>query len=266
MRSSHSHAGFTLIEMTLVLAIIGFTAGGVIIGQSMIRTSQAATLGRDLLQYASANNQFVARYKGFPGDIPNASSYWGAADGSTGSTAACSTTSSLNVKTTCNGNGDRMIDHAYGAREEIYRAWQHMANAGLITGNFTGICGTGCSASVRADVIGTNTPQSRVAANVGYAFSYRSGPLSGDADFFDGNYQFNTIGLISSGAARAMLPNEASDFDKKYDDGMPATGKIFAYKSNSASMTNCTNGTTITAGYAVDGTTRTCNPVMALQN
>ena len=65
-------AGFTLIELSVVLVIIGLIVGGVLVGQDLIR---AATLQAQITQiqkFNTAANTFRLKFNALPGDVANA--------------------------------------------------------------------------------------------------------------------------------------------------------------------------------------------------
>ena len=67
--TSYSQQGFTLIELSIVLVIIGLIVGGVLVGRDMI---QAATIRAQVAQiekYNAAVNTFRLKYNGLPGDM-----------------------------------------------------------------------------------------------------------------------------------------------------------------------------------------------------
>ena len=43
--------GFTLIELSIVLVIIGLVIGGIMVGRSMIRSSKIKSIGTDLERF-----------------------------------------------------------------------------------------------------------------------------------------------------------------------------------------------------------------------
>ena len=78
--------------------------------------------------------------------------------GGTGSDATCQNIPAPRGSTaTCNGNGNRYLTSTTGvATAEMARFWQHLANAGLISGTYTGVYGT---------TIGTHVPGSAFATS-----------------------------------------------------------------------------------------------------
>lgn len=97
--------GFSLVELSIVLVILGLLVGGVLGGQALIRASELRSVmaGRDTL--VSAITIFKNKYNSFPGDLTNATAIWGAAHATP---ATCITTVGSGTQT-CNGNGDGKI-------------------------------------------------------------------------------------------------------------------------------------------------------------
>tara|TARA_R110001599_G_scaffold64023_3_gene178577 strand:+ start:152805 stop:153416 length:612 start_codon:yes stop_codon:yes gene_type:complete len=60
--------GFTLVEMAIVLVIIGLLLGGVLQGQSLIRSMRVKDLVATAKDLTIASQQFKDRYRYLPGD------------------------------------------------------------------------------------------------------------------------------------------------------------------------------------------------------
>jgi prepilin-type N-terminal cleavage/methylation domain-containing protein len=104
-------AGFTLVEIAIVLVIIGLLLGGVLKGQSLIDNAKIKNIIQQATSLQAAVNAYQDRFRALPGDDALATTH---VPGATG-----------------NGNGDGQI-------AEYQLAPQHLALAGLITGSFNG--------------------------------------------------------------------------------------------------------------------------------
>jgi prepilin-type N-terminal cleavage/methylation domain-containing protein len=71
-------AGFTLVELSIVIVIIGLIVAGVVGGQRLIKNAKVLSQVSDLKKYDVAFNAFVLQYDNVPGDLRAASSYWAA--------------------------------------------------------------------------------------------------------------------------------------------------------------------------------------------
>ena len=71
--------GFTLIEISIVLIIIGLLLGGVLKGQEMINDAKIRNIEQDMAGIAAAIHTYQDRYKALPGDDKRAAGRWAAA-------------------------------------------------------------------------------------------------------------------------------------------------------------------------------------------
>ena len=62
--------GFTLVEMGMVLAIIGFILAGILGGQSLIRSAKVGDVVAIVEDMRAASTLFKQRYNYLPGDFP----------------------------------------------------------------------------------------------------------------------------------------------------------------------------------------------------
>jgi len=67
---NHKSNGFTLVELSIVLIIIGLLVGGILVGQSLIQSAKINRLVSDLRQCEIAVTQFYGKFKRYPGDAP----------------------------------------------------------------------------------------------------------------------------------------------------------------------------------------------------
>ena len=248
--------GFTLVELSIVLVILGLLAGGVLTGQSLIRAAELRSISTDLNRYNSAVDNFRTRYVGLPGDITNAVNYWGA-DTASSCTEAPAAGDRVLKTATCNGNGNGVMGDNTFKANELFRAWQQLANAGLIEGNYTGVAG---ALSSRHAVIGANAPGSRI-NNAGFCFM--------EADYTSAHPQrfvnASSKNLIEFGGPSdvaggyefyytVIKPTEAWNIDVKMDDGKPGIGRLMTWKGSCATTTDPN-----TAEYALTDSSIACN-------
>ena len=154
---------FSLLELSIVLVIIGLIAGGIVAGASMIRAAELRAVISEETKFKIALHTFRDKYFAIPGDMKNATRFWGAepAANCPGDDTTPSTSSA-----TCDGDGSGTIEwgHEAGAISgEAHRFWQHLANAELVSGSFTGVhsAGTGCGGHCEVQ-LGLNAPESKI--------------------------------------------------------------------------------------------------------
>lgn len=219
---SKARSGFTLVELSVVLIVIGIIAGGVLVGRDMIRNTQIKNLAEEKNRYITALTQFQERFGALPGDFTKATEVWGQA-------AACSTPST--GRETCNGNGDGWIGSNYASARpedtERFRLWQHLSNAQLVEGKYNGT---------------DSLPTASIGGKWGIRYIGNTASVPGtqltatQSRYFQGDYghvlsvakdpHFVDSGITVSGY---LTPLELSVIDEKYDDAKPASGKIVAY-------------------------------------
>ena len=249
--------GFSLVELSIVLVILGLLVGGVLAGKSLIRAAELRTVTTEYNRHYTGVQSFRDRYFALPGDMTNATAFWGIAGG-TGNDGTCRSTYYTGI-TTCNGNGDGTLANSTGSYES-YRFWQHLANAGLIEGSYSG-GGAGLY------VGGTDVPISKHSAGAIWVTNYTACPITGNTARFDGNCgntMFTAIrDTVTPGWYGGLDPSEAWNIDTKSDDGMPGTGRIVAPWSGSysASGVKCTlaaNSAEMTAAYNISVPDKAC--------
>jgi prepilin-type N-terminal cleavage/methylation domain-containing protein len=226
---------FSLVELSIVLVILGLLTGGILTGQSLIRASELRAVPSEVEQFTAAVNTFQGKYFGLPGDITNATSFWG--DNNTHCADGAITNGTPG---TCNGDGDRVLEVAgANAEGEIFMFWNQLALSGLINGEFTGIAGTGSGWDSDS---GVNAPASKFPGGI-WAIFYHVGAhgiffqdTSGTStnDFMIGA---DTGNVYPENAL--FTPEDAWNIDKKMDDGQPGRGKVQGgYWNNECSAAN----------------------------
>jgi prepilin-type N-terminal cleavage/methylation domain-containing protein len=137
-------AGFTLVEIAIVLVIIGLLLGGILKGQEMITQAKIKNVVADFSGISAAYYGYQDRYRAIPGDDSGAAGRW------TGATA---------------GNGNGVVAGAYNsttATDESRLWWDHLRRAGFVSGS-----GTNQPFNAATGMLGVQTGDTAGAAALG---------------------------------------------------------------------------------------------------
>lgn len=207
--------GFTLVELSIVLVIIGLLIGGILVGQSLIEATKINSFVRQIQQYDIAISTFKSKYRNrLPADSQLISP---------------------------NGNGDGIISSVSGPaitdghfNYEVANFWYILSRDKLIKSNVT------YSNSVAAGYVinGFNIPKSSIGNDAGIVIQYGAeGPNCGCAinDYWSKNFYYvskmPTVGLywsIGNNGTTAISVPHALAVDPKLDDGLPQAGNVRA--------------------------------------
>jgi prepilin-type N-terminal cleavage/methylation domain-containing protein len=214
-------AGFTLIEIAIVLVIIGLLLGGVLKGQELITSARVRNLISQQDGVKAAYFGFLDRFRSLPGDYSLAS------------------TNIANVLAAANGNGNGQIQSVLGGGtiDEHVASWDHLSHAGFINGSYTYAALPENPATVPAN------PYVRYIQLINDA-AYGTGAGAVRHNIKTGN----------------QIPSEIlSEIDRKIDDGNPVGGVFqFSTYNGGAGGTAPTGGV---AGQCYVGTTWTAPTV-----
>jgi len=260
---SNRNTAFSLVELSIVLVILGLLTGGILAGKSLIRATELRSVGVDATKYQTAIAAFRDKYFSVPGDMTNATSFWGTRAG-TGSDATCYTTIATYTGT-CNGDGNGKITNttlfADPTGAEYFLAVQHMAYAGLIEGSYTGSSTVTTSGKFSA---GTNIPVGKISGSGMRPLSWAN--VSGNpTQYFPTTPMVNMFTEFLPAGGRLLLPEELWNLDVKLDDGKPASGKVWTLLSSATWGPGCsTTDVASTADYAISSSAYTCDFNMAI--
>lgn len=226
-------SGFTLLELSIVLVIIGLIVGGILVGQDMIKSAEVRYTIGQIEKYNSAVNTFRSKFNALPGDIPQASA------------ANFGFFQLTNATTTGQGDGNGLLEGGgVGAtlpEGETLVFWRHLSDANLVDGNLGNI-GNSLVVAATGVVTGTVTTVSQSVPPTklnltNYVIVYSASGIN--------YYQLMPIATITTAPAytfnsTGITPIQSFNMDTKLDDGLPNTGIIVA---RDIGPTNGVNGT-----------------------
>ncbi len=224
-RPSSKQTGFSLVELSIVLVILGLLVGGILAGQSLIRASELRAVSTEYNRYNTAISAFRDKYFAIPGDFANASGFgWGSYNG--------------------NGNGQLDLSTTAGSNESS-TIWVQLAAAGLIEGSYTNVAATSTSVCGTMTA-GTNNPRSKM-NSAGWNALYLGAVDITSLIYYQGSYGnvFVFGGGTTCGTATAttglLKSEEAWNIDTKMDDGKPDSGawRTFESQGNATSGSGC---------------------------
>ena len=238
LNTRRANHGFTLIELSIVLVIIGLIVGGVLVGQDLIRAAEVRATVSQIEKYNTAVNTFRGKYNALPGDMnsANATAFGFAARGSNAGQG--------------DGNGvlegyTGSVNNGYAEGGENLSFWGDLSvgnsttpmNINLVDGTFNTYTAPSVAApAITAANIANYMPAAKLGrGNYVYVFSTNGTNYYGIAPIT------TTITTGATGALTAsMTVQQAYQIDKKVDDGLATTGNVIAGWNSGGPSQNAT--------------------------
>lgn len=230
-----STRGFTLIELSIVLVIIGLISGSLLVGMDMTRAALIRSQVKQFEQYTVAYHAFRTKYACLPGDCLRASQFFNGA---------------------LNGDGDEEIENnmsdyydssgmvQWSLSTEYREFFISLGAAGMVSGTFDGSAtiGQGMAALTYNDSKGFFVSDSK-------SFRVLNPGVSRNPDIAGRRTGRNWIWAVAcnvSGDSLWMWDDDCSIFrgddlknlDIKMDEGQPLRGRVFGFGAAN-SMNNC---------------------------
>ena len=211
IRKKAAKLGFTLIELSIVLVIIGLIVGGILVGQDLIKAAEIRATVSQMEKYSTAVNTFRGKYNGIPGDLLNASNF-----------------GFDSVRGINNGNSviESMSADSGSFAGEASCFWDDLSYAGMISDSLNSssvACGTSQSSTLSQSIPAAKMGRSNylvVGSNAG--INYWS--ITGVSSLAAGLYTTTS----------SLTAAEAFQIDSKVDDGAGTSGGTLAVDSSTA--------------------------------
>jgi prepilin-type N-terminal cleavage/methylation domain-containing protein len=232
-------SGFTLIELSIVLVIIGLIVGGVLVGQDLIKAAEVRATISQIEKYNTAVNTFYGKYQALPGDM----------NISTATTFGFNATTHNGTGSSGRGDGNGVIDGGGGGLTCTVGGVTQQSCTNVTAYGETGVFWVDLSSDVAGHLIDGNFSLATEASAIPVANSLLPQYLPA-VKLGRGNYFYvteinktNYFGIEDVSALSTNQPYiagnasltvaQAYSIDNKIDDGYPTTGTVAAMVSYS---------------------------------
>lgn len=209
LKQNREQAGFTLVELAIVMIIIGLLIGGILKGQELVANAQITATIAQIKGLDGAVSTFRDKYSTLPGDMNSPDVRLRDC-----TAAPCSTGGNGNGRI----GGSDSVHTAPTVADENLTAFTHMAAADLISGvNING-----------GATFGSALPEARIGGGFWIGFD-DDGNIVGDADNVRPGHYLVMNGLVAAvdgSSFSGVTATQAAQIDRKMDDGDPTAGDI----------------------------------------
>ena len=233
----HAQAGFSLVELAIVLIIIGLIVGGVLKGQDLIESARVNSIQMQLNEIRVASSTFLNKYDALPGDMPNPELFEADTDSA--------------------GDGNGRVDvgdriNAEISGNEPIAFWWHLIRAGLIGGINMTCTDTDATDGISVSTCEPMSPIQGYQARVGGLYTMMWDDVQGNAP----SNHWIVLGGAGTDAAdtfnslAVLTPTQLRTIDQRSDDGRPGSGLVLGLGDDGSS------GTAVSCAEDADNTYR----------
>lgn len=259
---TRNNNGFTLIELSIVIVIIGLVIGGVLVGKDLINSSKVRAQISQIEGYTSAFYTFKTKYGYAPGDMPPTEAVQLGFFAFTGAQAG----KGCKGNNTAYGNNDGIIN---GVNEAL-PFWSHLSDSKLIAGNFAGTGGNLLlTTSASCVALSGRPPGGLPITRAGWELylpksvlfpigmiavlgAYPVAPTT-TIVYFSNTKKLNVFLLEDELGSNVASAREAYLIDSKLDDGLPATGNVRDFDTSDGSLIPVEDAPCTTTGVSPIG-------------
>ena len=254
---------FTLLEVSIVLAVLAILASSVVSGAHLINTARSNAIIQEINNYRQAINEFYSSHEyNLPGDYYRAQEELAPSGYTTSSLTTISTIQSKSTidRIPISGDGDgAILSQIIGSEttifySEAFGVWSHLSKTGYMDKNYSNTC-YNIRSQARSECLkaGYNLPIIKNGRdNAVYTFYKPNISNSADlnllgvtrddfdfnshillmSDITEGSISTTNIGSYAIGAGGAISAQLMRNIDIKIDDGMPLKGNVFGVNGN----------------------------------
>jgi prepilin-type N-terminal cleavage/methylation domain-containing protein len=206
-------AGFTLVELAIVLVIIGLIIGGVLVGQDMIKSAEIRSTISQWERYNAALNTFRDKFGGYPGDLRNAVNF-GFNDRTSGTAGATT------------GDGNSLLEDCAVAPGPLVGCenaafFEDLAIADIIPEDATAVAALLTANHVAAGPVAGTFPEAAIGGGSFWSVYSANGRNQYHLSGFD-------IANVGPDLLDTISPIVAFNLDQKMDDAVANTGIVVA--------------------------------------
>lgn len=207
--------GFTLVELSIVLVIIGLLIGGILVAQSLIESAKTNAFIRQVGEFDIAVSSFRNKYRHLPGDSP----FHGSGDGD----------GWIENSTIDAGVGNLSTEHSFD--EEVTFFWPQLQQDGFLANKYSPFS----SDSSSGIDVGIHMPHAtNLTKNAGVIIYLNSSFVNPRNEYWFCDFSPTTSEVFtgSSNVNSVLTSTQALSIDAKIDDGLSGRGaspNIYGY-------------------------------------